>query len=282
MSELNDKELFEQAISDEPVVEQPGQETAPEEQPAVSRDDKGRFATKTEKTEARPEPVVETRTEATPQAEPAIPPGRLREEADARRKAERELDEMRGQMAAMMRMMNPQRQDSAPEPIDFFANPDAAISQRLNPLQQHFAGQMQEMKNHFSEMFARQVHGDAKFDAAKEWAKTRMNDPALEARIARSNNPWGELIKSYDEHKTLSEIGTDPNAFIQKKLDEALNNPEFLAKAMERARVQAGGPSSQPSPVKLPPSINRATSAAPSHDPPGDMSDRSLYEFATR
>ena len=63
----------------------------------------------------QPEPQNPQPNAATP--EPAIPPARLREEADARRRAESEAAELRGRLAAMEQRLNqPQQQTQEPKP----------------------------------------------------------------------------------------------------------------------------------------------------------------------
>jgi hypothetical protein len=73
----------------------------------------------------------------------------------------------------------------------------------------------------------------------------------------------------------IAQVGTNPEEYVQKKLEEALSDPEFLAKALERAR---GVASTQPTQVKLPPSLNKATAARSAGD--NDSSDAGIYHHA--
>jgi hypothetical protein len=82
-------------------------------------------------------------------------------------------------------------------------------------------------------------------------------------------------VNWYKREQTLKEVGSDPNAYVQKKLEEALNDPQFLAKALEKAR---GAASAQPTQVKLPPSLNKAASARTDGD--NDTSDQGMYRHA--
>lgn len=294
MSDMNDKELFEAAISDQPlpdVVTEADNEPANDTNEAAGRvrDDKGRFAAK-EQEEAQPvieqKPVMGDDKQSDESAH--VPSWRLREVREAREAAEKRAQEAERRAAQYEREMAQIRQQTAqnqPEP-DWYADPNAAFSQGINPLKAQFENALQAQRNQFSEMFVRQSVGNAKVEEIKQWVNNKIDDPILNARVAGSTHPWGELVKAYDEHKTLSEIGTDPKAYVQKKLDEALNDPAFLTKALERARSQASGgnvPGSKPNAVvQLPPSLNRATSAASPHDEVGDMSDANLYAFATK
>lgn len=283
MSELNDKELFEQAIADAPVeivAEAPAQEPVAEATDGVVRDEKGRFAPKEPEQPAVEQ--VQAKPETAKQDEANVPSWRLREVNEAREAAERRAQEASDRATAYERQLAQlQQQQQKPQEIpNVFENPEGWQSFVLNQTRQTAASQRYE----FSEMLARQAFGDERVTDAEKWASVNVG-PAEKARIANSKHPYAELIRLMDERKVLSEIGTDPNAYVQKKLDEALNNSEFLAKAAERIRSQANGtqPGQKPTNlVQLPPSINRATAAASPHDETGDLSDRSLYAYATR
>lgn len=290
MSDISDKELFEAALSNEPLadpVEATADETVVTDEVGQARDEKGRFAAKAQEDEPaqNEQPIT---ADKQPDSGAQVPSWRLREVNEAREAAERRAQEaeqratqFERQFAEFQRQMQEQQRANQPQP-DWYADPDTAFRQNINPIQDQLKAELQATRNQFSEMLARQSIGDAKIDEIKQWVNTRMDDPALNARVARSNHPWGELAKAYDEHKTLSEIGTDPNAYVQKKLDEALNDPAFLAKAYERARSQASGQQPGNPIVKLPPSLNRATSAASPHDDPGDGSDASIFAHVMR
>lgn len=277
MAELNDKDLYDSATSDAPV-EQAETPVTEQAETGPARDEQGRFAPKVE---AQPEQVT-TPAEPAPAAKPEeahVPSWRLREVNDAREAAERRAQEAIDRAQAYERQLQQfQQQAPKPEAPDMFADPQAWQTFVLQ--QQHQTAHSQRYE--FSEMLARQAFGDERVTEAEKWAAQNVG-PAERARIANSRHPYAELIKIQDERKVLSEIGTDPNAYVQKKLDEALNNPEFLAKAAERIRTGGQQTPGRPNTiVQLPPSINRATAAGSPHDEAGDFSDGSLYAHATR
>jgi hypothetical protein len=286
-TELNDKELFESAIADTPAEETVTQEQTPEPESDAARqererDERGRFVAKAEETPAEP---VAAQQEAAPQAQPNeahVPSWRLREVNEAKEAAERRARELEDRYHAIERQFAEmkQSQQKPQEPVDWFTDPNAAIRQNLDPVRQDFQMALASQRNQFSEMLARQSVGDAKIEEVKKWVSSRMNDPVLSARVEQSPHPWGELIRSYDEQKTLSEIGGDINSFRQKVLDDAMKDPAFQAKVVEMVR---GGSQAKPNTVvQLPPSLNKAAAASSPYEDEGDMSDRSLFANAMK
>ncbi len=192
------------------------------------------------------EPVVEApaTTQAEPAAivEPAIPPARLREEAEARRKAERELDELRGRLAAMEERNKPAEKPKAP---DFWEDPNAFVQTALSPMEERFQSQVQEMREHFSKQTAVAQHGAEVVKAAEEAveAALRQLPPEQQAqmRAARGKDldPYGEMVKWNKQRMAMQEVGPDPAAYKTRVLEEAMKDPEFQKRVIEAARGQA-------------------------------------------
>lgn len=284
--DLDSTELFNNAMSDEPI-----QEATPEpvvtEQP---RGPDGKFAAREQEAEpeAQPEPVGTGKNGAN---EP--PAWRKLELLEERRQAEAERDAARNEAAQFrqqVEQMQRQLQAPKPEPVDFYADQDAWAQQKLSPIEQR----MSQMQLSFNLRASRAenlfLHGKEVVEAAEAAVGEAMNSgdpdiPALRAKLLATDNPVGETIKWYQSRSMLKETGGDLNAYREKALEAALNDPTFLAKAMERARAQANGqtqPSAIQMPGKTPPSINRLASAASPHEEAGDMSDASLFAHATR
>jgi len=117
-------------------------------------------------------------------------------------------------------------------------------------------------------------------------AAQKQVDPALKARMQQSRDPGETLMEWHRERKTMAEVGTDPNAFFQKRLDAWLADPANQAKVIEKARggaqqqLQPGQPRQAPA-VSLPPSLTRATSAsADVSADDNDISDAALWRQA--
>lgn len=267
-----EQDIFDSALTDEPEAHvEEIQMDQPE--PAVARDEQGRFAPKTEEEAEKP------RTEEPERGPPAW---RLKEEADARRAAEQERDRYRVELETFRR----QQQEQKPKP-DMFENPDAFVDQgvraQLDPVRQEI-GQLLEF---YSRREAVREHGQEKVKAAYDWIAEGMQsrDPermAIYNRAMGSFDPFGEIVTGHQKHSLFEQIGTDPNAYVDKQLDERLKDPAFAAKMLERIRgVTQQRPSS--SVTQLPPSLNRMSSAAPrSGDGDEDDSEAGLFRQATR
>lgn len=291
MPELNDQELFNAAISDEPIAEvaaEPTPEPQAEATDGTARDDKGRFAPK----EPKAEPVADA-SQAAQQPDNAahVPSWRLREVNEAREAAERRALASENRYQAMERQLAEMRQQAQPkpEPVDFYADPDAALKQRLDPVEQR----MQEMQQNFnlraSKVEAVSTYGrEAVVDMEKSLGEA-MNSghpglSMLRAQMRESDDPVGVAMQWHQREKLLKETGGDLSAYKSRTLEDALKDPAFLAKALDAARSQASGqaPGTRTNLVQLPPSLNRAASSGSPHDQAGDLSDSSLYGYATR
>jgi hypothetical protein len=270
-AEISDKELFESALSDAPSPE-------PVAEPVVE-------------TSATPAPIPDAELSAAPIPAPAaipepepqdrrVPLRELLDERDKRNELKRERDELQRQLAEL------QRQAQPPQPLpDPYADPQGYVDQALQRTQQQLEQQFQ--KRFIAASFAEvgEQHGE-RFRSALEYADAQINngDLRLKEQIINAPNPGRALMNWYAQQEVIREVGTDPNAYRQKILDEALSDAAFRQKAMEAWRAQAQAPAAgRPATVtSLPPSLNRMTAAAPNgvaDDQP--LSDRELFKFAT-
>ena len=168
--------------------------------------------------------------------------------------------------------IQPRREpDPAPQPParpEFWDDPEGFVNTGVAPMIDPIRQQVYETTMHYSERFAVQEHGREKVDAAYKAMDqaVRAGDPNAIAegrRVMNSRDPYAGIMAWYQKTSVLSEVGNDPQAFIQKKLDEALSDPAFLAKALERAKGgnPAGKQPNGATPQSLP-SLNRVTAAA--------------------
>jgi hypothetical protein len=275
--DVSDKEIFAGVLGNDPIEQEPVRETAPE---PVKRDDgrdeQGRFAPKVE---AKPEPAVETQQPAVtekPDTDAQVPSWRLREIREERETIAKQLEQERGHRARLEREMQQFRaQQPQTPPPDIFQDPNAWQSHLTN----QFQSQIEGLRFGQSEFLARDKFGDEKVDAAFRWAEQNIG-PAERARMQNARSPYHELVKMYDERQTLSQIGGDLSAYRTKVMDEALNDPAFMQKVADKLRgIQPAG--SAP-PVRLPPSLNRATGAGNQGDglTDGDVSSQELFKHA--
>lgn len=263
-----DQELFQQAVA--PPEEPPKPPPEPPAEPV-----------------APPEPPSPPPPAAAEPPEAGVPSWRLREEAEARRLAEdraRQLQDRLSQIETHLR-----QQASQAKPSDFFENPDAAtqaaVMRILQPFVVEFERRAEDTRRGqmaMGKMVAETVHGADSVAAAEQAfleAKDRETlDVADYERVVGATNRYDAVVQWHRRQSMYNTVGNDPEAWYQQRLQKDLENPEFQAKVIERART---GAATRPSATKLPPSLSKATAAAGnSGESIGDMSDRSLFDYA--
>jgi hypothetical protein len=283
--DVSDEDLFNEAKADqapEPAVAVAAEtETPPPEAGDQPRDEHGRFAPKAGDTPA-PTDATPPPAEPTPESDGGhIPAWRLREEAENRRAAEAKYQQLEREIAELRR--NPPKPPEPPKPQE---TPDPL----LDPAgyQAHLRNEWQEalkaQAGDISLRYARRANPE-RFD--KAYAEVLKASVVDRARIRDAPDPGDELLAWYSEREAIREVGPDPAAYKQRILDEALKDPAYLAKAAAALRLSVvpstGNGLRQPSPVRLPPSLNGITpsGAAIAGDDDTDMSDEAIFRHAT-
>jgi hypothetical protein len=282
IDQISDADVFKEAIAVEPKVETeaPEKEQAEEAKADRDRDEKGRFVAKDKDEEPVDEtpPVAEAALEEAPLETPKeekkqdhrIPLTELLNEREKRQNAERdraayeqELSQLRQQMQALQQPR---------EPIDIFANPEAYTQS----IEQQMGEKLRAMEANFSLRLAHNKHGEVFTEAFNEVMQRPLQDP-MRQQVINSPDPGETLVTLYQRERTFKEVGNDPTAYKSKILEEALKDPQFLAKAMQTARQTAGA---QPTnnKIDLPPSLNKVASAHSGDDT--DDSDSSVFNYA--
>lgn len=210
-----------------------------------------------------------------------------RARADAAEQRARDLEAQFNQQQrafeAMQRQLqqiqNPPKQ---PDPINLFDDqgPERfveTVEERLARQEREFQQQLRNVRLETNFAMTHQLNPDVFPQAYQEFEKAiNSGDRAVGARVFNSPNPGAALVSWYKEQQAIREIGTDPQSYIQRKLDEALDDPQFLARALEKARAKAGGQSAvtpqqaQPAPrpntvVKRPPSLSGVPGGESAH-----------------
>jgi hypothetical protein len=276
--ELSEDELFDGAVSDAPAdtaAADPAGDTA--EQAGQARDEAGRFAGKPED---KPETVAEgDQSGKAPVDDNAaqVPSWRVREINEEKRQIAAERDALRAEREQW------QRQQPAPKPVD------VAKAEKPDPLldpEGYAKAVREEIRNDLlnerrEESLQRAAESNP--DEFKEAyaAAQKAVDPALKARMQASRDPGKTLLEWHRENKVKAEVGSDPNAWLEKKLEERLKDPAFLAKAVELARGSAQPQQSNGRPrVDLPPSLNGASrsNAALRATMNADVDDDALFD----
>lgn len=282
----NDKELFESALSDEPIEAVAADETVTE-QPASdgpARDEHGRFAPK------EPEPVAaEAQPEPQGKDEAHVPSWRLREERERAESAERRAREIEANWQRQFQELQSRlpKQEPTPAP-DVFEDPNKflehGVKQAVDPIKSEI-GQLREF---YSRREAVREHGQEKVEAAYKAVAEGMQsrDPetmAVYQRAMSSMDPFGEIVSWHQQKAVYSQIGNDPNAWFEKELEKRLADPQFASAQLQKIQSSVRAPSSQaPNQIKLPPSIGKVPSSHSASDDVGDMSDGSLFAHAMR
>jgi hypothetical protein len=281
-----------EAASETEVVEQLQEEGRP-------RDEQGRFVSKPQDTEVAPIQQQAPETAVTPPDDNAaqVPSWRLREVNEQRTAAERRAEEasrqsyaFQQQLADMQRQLAEFKAPKA-QPVDFFENPEGALAQRVEPIQQGFERQISDLKLNMSrELAVIKFNEQAVSEMEKAVAEAMArNDPDMQTLAAQMRNAQFPALKAMEWHqqaKLRSEVGNDLSAYKAKLKAELLEDPEFRAAAVAKATGQAQQAAAQPGTrpnIQLPPSLNKATGAGLNNSDPteeSDMSDRGLFRHA--
>lgn len=279
---VSDQEIFEEATSPEAptVKEQPPEETpepseTPEQTAERERDEKGRFKAK-EPEESKPTLTLkappEDVTPETPEKPHQVPLTELLNERERRQNEQRQREALQYQLQQLQQRL--QETQKPQETVDMFADPQAweqTLQQRNEAWRRQVMGEM-------SLRLAQTKYPDV-FSEAYSAMQQRLQsgDVALQQAFIASPDPGEMMVNWYRREKTIETVGPDPESFLARALDAALENPEFLARAVEKAR---GVASTKPSQTKLPPSLSKATASSASGESAGEMSDAALFNDA--
>jgi hypothetical protein len=302
---VTDKQLFEHAISDakpEPAAPAaaPSPDTAapeptPQQEPAGQRqrDDQGRFvAGRPQAPQQQPQPQAQPQPPAQQQRQPEdhrVPLAELHKERARAQRAEAEAAQMREAWAQFQRMQQqqaPQPQAAAP-PTTIFDNPDHYLAENVvNPLRQEGQRYMMQIKDGLSREMANQQFGREAVDAALRDLGGFRDTPQGDFvfwQIMGSGHPYGALIQWHKQARAQQAIGHDPEAWLRKQQEAWFNDPNVQAKMIEHVRKQQQQKvPGRPPNVQLPPSLSSLPAAASRIEDQGDLTDASLYRFATR
>jgi hypothetical protein len=248
---------------------------APTEPPSRQRDDQGRFQ------------KAEKGSEDT-QPDGNIPSFRLREESEARRRAEQELSELRAQIAAFK--VSQQQQQPPQKKLDIFDDPSAFVRQEMQPVIQQLQAEYRLTLERQSTENAQRFYGHETVDNAYNTMAMGMrnSDPqawAVYHSAMGSHDPFGVITRWFVDRKTLNTIGGDLNAYKKSVLEQAMHDPEYQRQVFNAARggatAQINRPVqqvSQPA-TPLPPSLSEI-GAAGGDELIQDASDEALFRAA--
>lgn len=278
---VSDQDLFDQANADEApadeaVVEAP--EAVAEQVAEQPRDEQGRFAAQAEE---QPAPTA-VETPATPPVDDnaaMVPSWRVREINEEKRAL---AEKVAAFEAERLQWQRQQATPAAPAPEVKAEKPDPLLDPE--GYEKYLESKFEEkLLNNHREASLAQAHRTYKTEFEEAYAAAQKQvDPVLRTMMQNSRDPGETLIQWHREQKTRAEVGNDPNAFFDRRLEAFLADPANQAKVLERIRGGAQQqPGGRPPPVNLPPSLTRATNAssATSADD-DDVSDDGLWRHA--
>jgi len=272
---VTDQELFDQANADEAPADE-----AVVEVPEVKAAEE---AVEKVEPEAKVEAEAEVEKPAVEDHAGRVPAFRLREEAEARRRLENDLATERADKAALRQRLEalerpaPKAEAEKPSKPDPLLDPEGFATSVREEIRQELLSERRET----SLATAHKVYKEEFVEAYA--AAQKQIDPALKAMMQQSRDPGETLIQWHREQKTRAEVGTDPNAYFDKRLEAYLSDQANQAKVLERIRggVQPQPGSRQPSPVDLPPSLTKIASAsADASADDNDISNDGLWRHA--
>lgn len=296
----DDKELFEQAMNDQPetpaVAEAPAAEPSPAEaQPEPEgnqpRDPAtGKFMPKAAAAEAvtpavepKPEPAVEPPAQPERREDHRIPLSEHLSEREKRQAAERRAEDAERRIADLSRRMD-ELSKPKPEPAarpDLYADPDGfvqhGVREAMTPLEQR----MEQMRDQFSRMLAVQQFGaDAVKAAQDEMEREIAANPLarFEAqRLWQSESPYVELVTWHKRRNALKEVGDDPAAYEQRIREKLKSDPEFVKEVIAATRADLNAQPNRSPNVTLPPSLNKTTGSGGQAINPTPKTDAEIF-----
>jgi hypothetical protein len=268
-TEAEEREIFASAekLSPEPEAPAVTQEApagdpvaeAPEEEPSdlVSGDPEGQEAGQAKKEPQRvPYGALKEERE------------RLRQHREESQQRERQWAEERTQMLRMLAELRQQPQtpqapvqEKSQEDIlaELLTNPQEFLNNQLARERESILDQQFEDRAYYSERAAVKDHGKEAVDAAKAALQDavqrgELDGNAIKQQLRQSRDPMDDIIKWHKQHTTISQIGTDPDAYRERL------RAEILAEMNGTPAAQPGQAPATPTPSL--PSLTRASGNA--------------------
>lgn len=170
---------------------------------------------------------------------------------------EKKLKELEDRIASLSK---PQQSTQQPQPVappEIFEDPDGYIRHQLTPVQQ----QMMDMREFVSENMATTAYGADAVNEAKQAIEQVAATPdgqRVIAEMLQSQHPYDALMKWHKKQKAMAEVGDDPEAYFQRRLQE-------MQAAQQQPQTQTQQPATPAAP--LPTDFSGAPSGGPRGGP---------------
>ena len=89
------------------------------------------------------------------------------------------------------------------------------------------------------------------------------------------------LMQWHQQARAQAAIGPDPNAWLRQRQQDWVRDPRAQQAVLQHLRQQQQA-SNRPPNVSLPPSLSTMPASSGRLDDQGDLSNESLYRFATK
>jgi hypothetical protein len=175
-----------------------------------------------------PEPAPSAPPAPEPEAQ-RIPLTAMLDEREKRQNAERELQEMKRQLALI------QQQKEQPAPPDFYEKPDERLAYETN----RFKAELHNMKITQSRFLAEKDHGKELVDEAFGFFDQPQNR-FLTAQFADHPSPYHAAVEFYKKQKFLNEVN-DPDQWRNAERERI--RQELMAEISQPSRPKAPPPS---------------------------------------
>lgn len=205
-----------------------------------------------------------------------VPLSELLNTRERAQRAEQERDQFRQALEAIQRQQH-EAQRQPQDPPDVFADPKAYTEHLTRTFDQRLAAIQLENNLQLAEVRHGEAFGKA-YDAFLREVGQGQN-PALYHQVMQSRNPGESMVGWYKNQEVLREVGPDPVAYKAKLQQQLLDDPAFLAQAVEKVRgAGQAAPNVRPQTVtRLPPSLSRVASAAPAAEGDEDGSEEAIF-----
>jgi len=191
----------------------------------------------------------------------------------------------------MEQQVRQQQQEPVQVP-DLIADPQAYHQHVMHLLQEQQQRFMQEQRNtvaNVSFQRAHDKHGEVFKKAYGEMlARANRDDPSVVRHVMASPDPGFAMMDWFIREQNHQRVGNDPDAWFEQELRERAKDPKRAGDILNV--VRGGGqpapngqqPSGVPTEFQIPPSLNRVAASAPNTETVGDLTDASLFKYATR
>jgi hypothetical protein len=245
-------------------------------------------------------PVPQYGTQPTPKPQPSNPDdepvktGMLRDlfqERETRQRLEAQVRDMqrREQERAAQQQPQPKAGDT------LFDDPDKFISE----IESRHEKKLANIQLNFDMQLASMRHGPTFDQAWQHFYASCQNgaDPVSYFRVMNARSPGEEMVRWFNERRLMHETGGNLDAYRQRILQEAMQDPEFMAQLQQQggamrppvqpqvpvARGEDGRFQAQPQPrqeVRLPTSLSRLNGSRgmPAASEPEDGSEEAIFD----